>query len=128
MSRIIFASRHVSRTKVIVSAALLGALLVVTYGSSRWFRVSHEQTVVDVSQKGREFRPAKLELQRGDTIEIKNDDGDFTHHTYISSDAFRFDSGDQAPGRSVEVTFSKPGTFEVLCGIHPKMRLSVTVR
>jgi plastocyanin len=127
MSCLKWGSRHVSLTRLFWVAAL-GILLAITYVSSRRYRLSPEQAVVDVSQKGREFRPGRLALQKGDTIEIVNDDGDFTHHTYISSEEFSFDSGDQAPGRNVDITFSKPGTFEVLCGIHPKMRLTVTVR
>ncbi|WP_313899075.1 plastocyanin [Methylobacterium sp. E-041] len=80
-----------------------------------------------VSQKGRAFQPNSLVVTRGDTITIVNDDSDLLHHIYIESDAFNFDSGDQVPGSRTPVTFEKNGTFLVLCGIHPKMKLIVRV-
>jgi plastocyanin len=45
----------------------------------------------------------------------------------LSSDTFSFDSGDQQPGSKFDVTFSVPGDYTVLCGIHPKMKLAVHV-
>lgn len=80
-----------------------------------------------VSQKGRAFQPGSLVIGRGDTVTVVNDDSDLTHHAYIESDAFSFDSGDQEPGSRTAITFPKSGTFQVLCGIHPKMKLTVRV-
>jgi plastocyanin len=65
---------------------------------------------------------------RGDTVIIVNDDADLRHHAYIDSDKFRFDSGDQEPGSKTSIAFTVAGTFEVLCAIHPKMKLSVHVQ
>ncbi len=69
-----------------------------------------------------------LTVRAGDVVTIVNDDGDLHHHAYVSSPDFKFDSGDQAPGSHSDILFSTPGHFNVLCGIHPKMRLVVTVR
>jgi plastocyanin len=80
-----------------------------------------------VSQKGRAFTPLDVKLKRGDTVLIINDDGDFRHHAYIDSDKFSFDSGDQEPGSKTTIAFPMSGTFEVLCAIHPKMKLVVHV-
>ena len=80
-----------------------------------------------VSQKGREFTPAEVTIQRGASLLIVNDDADLRHHAYIDSDKFTYDSGDQEPGSKTNVTFPVAGTFEVLCAIHPKMRLVVHV-
>ncbi len=80
-----------------------------------------------VSQKGRAFQPGSLVVGRGDTVTIVNDDSDLLHHIYIESEAFSFDSGDQAPGSRTPIVFRKSGTFLVLCGIHPKMKLLVRV-
>ena len=79
-----------------------------------------------VSQKGREFHPGEIAIKRGDTIQIVNDDGDLLHHAYINSPKLSFDSGDQKPGSKTDVTFSMGGDFNVLCAIHPKMKLSST--
>ncbi len=81
-----------------------------------------------VSQKGREFRPGTLAVKRGETVQIVNDDGDLLHHAYVDAPNFSFDSGDQQPGSKTNITFTVAGDFEVLCAIHPKMRLSVHVQ
>jgi plastocyanin len=80
-----------------------------------------------ISQKGRAFQPASLVVERGETITIVNDDSDLLHHLYVESDRFNFDSGDQMPGSRTAITFSESGSFQVLCGIHPKMKLAVRV-
>jgi plastocyanin len=80
-----------------------------------------------VSQKGRAFLPVSLAVERGETITIVNDDSDLLHHLYIESDRFNFDSGDQMPGSRTAITFTETGSFQVLCGIHPKMKLAVRV-
>ena len=81
-----------------------------------------------VSQKGRAFDPPHLTIARGDTVAIQNDDAGLLHHVYVEADGFGFDSGEQRSGEVVPVTFPKRGRFDVLCGIHPKMRLIVDVR
>lgn len=80
-----------------------------------------------ISQKDREFRPAEISVKRGEVLRFVNDDGELLHHAYLSSDTFSFDSGDQQPGSKFDVTFSVPGDYTVLCGIHPKMKLVVHV-
>lgn len=80
-----------------------------------------------VSQRNRAFQPGELDIKRGETVEIVNDDGDLLHHAYVESKQFSFDSGDQEPGAKVDITFPASGTFTVLCGIHPKMKLLVHV-
>lgn len=91
-----------------------------------WMVVALPQKTV--SQKGREFHPAEISIQRGETIHIVNDDGDLLHHAYVDSPAFSFDSGDQKPGSITPVAFPVTGDFKVLCAIHPKMLLAVHVR
>jgi len=81
-----------------------------------------------ISQKGREFHPGEISIKRGDTVQIVNDDGDLLHHAYIDSPKFSFDSGDQQPGSKTSITFPVAGDFDVLCAIHPKMRLVVHVQ
>jgi plastocyanin len=80
-----------------------------------------------VSQKGRTFQPGELTVSQGDVVQLVNDDGDLLHHAYIDSSDFSFDSGDQEPGGKTDIHFTVAGTFTVLCGIHPKMKLVVHV-
>lgn len=90
--------------------------------------VAHAGVQHRVSQKGRAFTPALLEVQHGDSIEFMNDDGELLHHAYLDNDRFSFDTGDQGPGSKTIVAFPTTGTFTVMCGIHPKMKLTVQVR
>lgn len=83
---------------------------------------------LSVSQKGRTFRPPDVHIERGGSVEVVNDDADLLHHVYIDSDQFKFDSGDQKPGSRTSITFPATGTFDVLCAIHPKMKLTVHVK
>lgn len=104
-----------------VAAALLLAVMAGTALAAAGTRFM-------VSQRGRAFLPGAMSIRQGDTLEIVNDDGDLMHHAYIDDPGFSFDSGDQEPGAKADITFTKSGTFNVLCGIHPKMKLVVTVR
>jgi plastocyanin len=82
---------------------------------------------IAVSQKGRAFMPNSVQIETGEKATIHNDD-EYIHHVFIDSPDFHFDSGEQRIGQTVEITFTVPGTFRVLCAIHPKMRLDVTVK
>lgn len=84
--------------------------------------------VATITQSHRTFQPQQIEVPRGGTIRFVNDDGELLHHVYSTSPSFNFDSGEQAPGQAIEERFNVAGSFVVLCGIHPKMRLAVTVR
>lgn len=103
---------------------LAGALLAIAGGSAG----TPQKPPSIVSQRGRAFNPNFLSIKQNDTVRIVNDDGDLLHHAYIESDTFNFDSGDQLPGSKTDIVFSVPGTFNVLCGIHPKMKLVVIVK
>ena len=112
-------------TKMRIAAVVITSLTVIV-GSGTLVGSAASQYMV--SQKGREFHPGDLSLKRGETITIVNDDADLRHHAYIDSDKFRFDSGDQEPGSKTNITFPVAGTFDVLCAIHPKMKLTVHVQ
>jgi len=84
--------------------------------------------IVQVSQRNRAFAPKQVEANRGDILRINNDDGELVHHAYVKSDTFNFDSGEQPPGSHLDVPLTTAGTFTVLCAIHPKMRLTLTVK
>ena len=105
-------------------AFVAGAMLTLLSGVA-WAALS--AAPYQVSQKGRAFQPGELTIRRGETVQIVNDDADLLHHAYVDSERFTFDSGDQEPGSKTDVTFPVSGTFAVLCGIHPKMKLTVHV-
>ena len=100
-----------------VAAAVLGLGLATAWAAT-----------FAVSQKDRVFQPGAVSLNRGDTLRIVNDDGELLHHAYVRTPQFSFDTGEQEPGSKTDVAFPVAGTFTVLCAIHPKMRLVVTVK
>jgi plastocyanin len=112
-----------ARARTLIVALIAGAMLAVV-GSLAGLAASQYA----VSQKGREFTPADVTIKRGETVTIVNDDADLRHHAYIDSDKFNFDSGDQEPGSKTNISFPVEGTFDVLCAIHPKMKLVVHVK
>jgi plastocyanin len=80
-----------------------------------------------VRQKNRLFSPTEITIAAGTSVRFDNDDP-FLHQLYVSSPSFSFDSDEQAQGQSIHVRFPTAGDFRVLCGIHPKMALTVHVR
>jgi plastocyanin len=90
--------------------------------------LSASDAIADVGhiivQKGREFHPGEVTINRGDTLTFTNEDA-FIHQIYVES---LFDSDERAPGENITETFTKSGTFVVRCHIHPKMKLVVHVR
>ena len=83
--------------------------------------------VVMVSQRDRKFAPDRIEFSRGSVARIVNDDK-VTHHIYVDAPSLSFDSGEQPIGAIVDVRFDKAGNYDVLCAIHPTMRLRVVVK
>ena len=123
-------SRRFSRVVAILLAARsarFGTVVFIGLLCSLGAAWTTQQPTV-IAQKGRAFHPLTLIISRGDTLQFFNDDGNLLHHAYVETDTFNFDSGDQQPGSRTNVVFSVPGTFNVLCGIHPKMKLVVTVK
>ncbi|MBV9785221.1 MAG: hypothetical protein JO264_15530 [Acidisphaera sp.] len=105
-------------------------LLVLTLlaGAAGLSPAARADAVYHISQIGRAFSPDTLEIKRGETVRIVNDDGELIHHAYVKSESFNFDSGEQDPGDHIDIRFTVPGVFVVRCDIHPKMHLTVTVR
>lgn len=113
------ALRHARRPIAVTVAALLLTAVGTLVGAAPQY---------SISQKGREFHPGDVSIKRGESIQIVNDDADLLHHAYVDSEKFSFDSGDQKPGSVTPVTFNVAGDFDVLCAIHPKMKLTVHVK
>ena len=106
--------------------AAYGAALILSMTLGAW--TAWAANVAVVTQLNRKFNPPEVEVARGATVRFVNDDGTLLHHVYTTSPSFDFDSGEQEPGKIVEERFSVPGTYTVLCGIHPKMHLKVVVQ
>jgi plastocyanin len=84
-------------------------------------------TPVTITQKGLQFSSTELAVSKGQVVVFMNDDRT-PHNITVSGDGMNLNGGLQQPGAEFRVPFSKPGTYAVSCGIHPKMKLSVTVK
>lgn len=79
-----------------------------------------------VSQRGRQFAPLRTAVSVGGVLEIANDDNT-AHNIRIDAPELKLNSGIQDPGQTVTWPMAKAGRFVAFCGIHPRMRLEVTV-
>lgn len=113
---------HLTKLVACGLASLIIAVLLVL----AWDAVAADLVVV--SQRNRAFEPRTAEIAVGSVIRFENDDGQLMHHVHMASPKFSFDTGEQLPGNKSDVRFTVAGQFTVLCGIHPKMRIAVTVR
>lgn len=100
------------------SLAMIAAAFLATVGMAA--------DVVTVTQKGLMFTPNELSIAKGQTVEFVNDDAT-AHNILISGDGVNFNGGLQPAGGKVKYTFAKSGTYAVGCGVHPKMKLAITV-
>ena len=79
-----------------------------------------------ISQKGKVFSESALEIKKGDTLVFLNDDN-VVHNVLSTTPGNVFNLGSIAPGHSTPVTFDKAGNLQILCAIHPSMKMSVKV-
>jgi plastocyanin len=71
------------------------------------------------------FEPADLEVRVGTTVKWTNDGK--KPHT-VTSDKGDWGSGELSTGQTFTATFTKPGTFEYHCKLHPVMKAKITVK
>jgi plastocyanin len=69
------------------------------------------------------FGPQKLTVKLGDTVTWINEDD--IPHTLVSIGRFRSAALDT--GEKFSFTFTKVGTFEYFCGLHPQMQGTIVV-
>ncbi len=89
-----------------------------------FFVATAQAESVTVSQMDKKFDPETVKAKVGDTLVFLNNDK-VAHNILISK--MRYNSGLQKPGKSAELTLDEAGTYEVRCGIHPKMKMTLEV-
>jgi plastocyanin len=78
-----------------------------------------------VTIKDYTFKPAKITVPAGTTIDFSNEDS--TAHTATSTESGVFESGAIQPSKSGSVTLKKAGTFTYYCAFHPFMKGTIVV-
>ena len=79
-----------------------------------------------IHQQGRVFSAESMTIKKGDALTFLNDDS-VPHNIMSTSKGNEFNLGSQAPGSSTDVTFKESGDVQVICAIHPRMKMTVKV-
>ena len=79
-----------------------------------------------VHQKGRLFASEFTTVKKGQQITFLNDDT-VPHNVISVSPGNEFDLGSQPPGSSTDVTFTQAGEVKIVCAIHPRMKMTISV-
>ena len=79
-----------------------------------------------VNQKGRVFSMETVAIKKGGALTFFNDDN-IPHNIMSASAGNEFNLGSQKPGTATDVTFKTAGDVQVICAIHPRMKMMVSV-
>jgi plastocyanin len=93
--------------------------------SSSSSTASKGSTTHAVTIKDYTFKPAKITVPVGTTVDFSNEDS--TAHTATSTESGVFESGAIQPGKSGSITLKKAGTFTYYCAFHPFMKGTIVV-
>jgi plastocyanin len=79
-----------------------------------------------IGQKGKVFSEKEVTVKKGETLVFVNDDN-IAHNVLSTTPAHKFNLGLIQPGHSTPVTFKTAGDLNILCAIHPTMKMVVKV-
>jgi plastocyanin len=79
-----------------------------------------------IHQQGRVFSAESISVRKGGAVTFLNDDT-VPHNIMSASKGNEFNLGSQAPGTSTDVSFKEAGDVQVICAIHPRMKMMVKV-
>jgi len=83
--------------------------------------------LINVDQKGLSFNTPVLTVKKGDIVNFNNSDTT-SHNIIVTGNGLTLNSGLQQPGVTFKAPMMKQGTFQVTCGIHPKMKMTIVVQ
>jgi len=75
--------------------------------------------------KNLNYLPSRLQITTGTTVEWSNNDP--LEHTVTAANK-SFNSGLIKPGKKFRYTFTKAGTYNVYCTLHPFMKGTIVVK
>jgi amicyanin len=117
--------RKIVSTAVLFTAFGLGFAGSRTAGGSFAASAQEKPDATEVKIDNFSFGPAELTVRAGTTVTWTNRDD--IPHTAVSADKM-FKSKVLDTDEKFSFTFSKPGTYEYFCSIHPKMTGKVVVQ
>jgi plastocyanin len=104
--------------KLLMLGAMAGILAIATARAA----------TIEVGQKDKTFAPDTLTAPVGSTIHIKNDD-EVVHNVIVTVPGVAAkNTGIQKPGENMDLVLDKLGEYQVKCGIHPKMKMTIQVQ
>jgi plastocyanin len=81
-------------------------------------------SVLTIHMKDFKFNPTPVNIHAGDRVTFVNDDDEA--HTATSDDK-SFDSEGLDSGATWQHVFTKPGTYNYFCELHPYMKATIVV-
>jgi plastocyanin len=112
-------SISISRVHLVV---LLTATVAATIG------LPAKADDADVLQIKQAFDPGAYETKVGAAVVFLNAD-DVNHNLQrVAPDGVKTDFGVEKPGESTKIVFESAGVYSIICAIHPRMKMKVTVR
>ena len=103
------------RTLALFTAVIISGVSVGAYAATE---VIHQQ--------GRVFSSESVSVKKGAAVTFLNDDT-VPHNIMSASKGNEFNLGSQGPGTSTDVTFKEAGDVQVICAIHPRMKMMIKV-
>ncbi len=79
-----------------------------------------------IGEKGKVFSKSEITIKVGDTVVFENDDK-VAHNVMSATEGNKFNLGLLKPGTATPVTFKTPGEIQIICAIHPSMKMTVKV-
>ena len=125
-----------SLTAVLIAAAVSIAAAVFAVGAAVSSQEDDQAAAVtsapavtgptfEIGIAGFAFSPVDAVVEVGTTVTWTNND-DFDHTVKADGDAFP-ESPTMANGATYSFTFTEPGTYAYICGIHPQMKGTIVV-
>ncbi len=79
---------------------------------------------IQIDETANKYKPAELTVHVLDTVYFTN--GSTAKHTVIIGS--KNESGDMERGDVFSWTFDEAGEYQILCGYHPQMKATITVK
>lgn len=80
-----------------------------------------------IEMPGINFTQKKIVAKVGDTLKFKNSSG-YNHNVYVPEEEIGANMGDMQPGSEWALPLYKPGKYELLCGYHKNMKMTLEVK